>query len=198
MRSRTPGWVALLAVVALLLAGCDGSDEAGADTTLAATTAAPATTTTAVESFDFSTQDVCDWFSPEQIDAIVRSTYEAVGVPLDPSHMMRREQRNYTDCFFAEPVVSLIAIDGSLVLDDAPFEAHPSLNDSVRVAIPTPGIHGYDIEGISAVLEVDGHAELLSFGHTTIGLGDDVETINTLGLTIANEMLKQMGWIESP
>ena len=124
------------------------------------------------------------------------STYEELGVPLDPGYEMDQEQA-YTDCFWAEPLVSLSAIDGALVWDGGPFEAHPALDDSVRVSIERPGFSGYDIEGVGAVLKVDGHAELLFFVHTTDGLGDDAETINTLGLTIANEMLKDMGWIET-
>ena len=43
MDSRSLRWIASLATVVLLLPGCDGSDDAAADTTRAGTTAAPTT-----------------------------------------------------------------------------------------------------------------------------------------------------------
>ena len=51
------------------------------------------------QAFDFSAQSLCDWFSSEVVDAIVTSTYEELGVPLDPvDEMLQRQDQNF-DCF---------------------------------------------------------------------------------------------------
>ena len=203
--SRSLCWIACLATVVLLLAGCDATDSAGADTTLAATTTTAPVPTTTVETdvppettegiFDFSTQSLCDWFSPEEIDAIVTSTYEQLGVPLDPGDEMDRRQDQNFDCYWASPLVALGQSEGIESL--RPFVPHPALDQSARVSILGDGNYGLT-DGIEAVLAIDGHPELLRFGHATSdNLGGDVGLINTLGLTIANEMLKRMGWIET-
>jgi hypothetical protein len=208
MRSLALRWLISLALVVLLLPACDNTDDAASDTTRATTTttAAP-TTTTGIEPFDFATQIPCDWFSPEEIDAIVTSTYEALGVPLDRTDEMDQTQGSWSrsSCYWAEPVVSLSAVDGAFEGDggtgdliSGELKPHPALDNSVRVSNLTQGVYSFGLEGVAAVLKVDGHAEFLQFVHGTNGLGDDVKTINTLGLTIANEMLQQMGWIESP
>jgi hypothetical protein len=149
------------------------------------------------EAFDFSTQSLCDWFSPNDIDAIVTSTYEAVGVPLNAGGEMNQRQDQNSDCFWYEPLVTLSEYDAAFTWDGGPFEPHSALDDSILVSIRAPGSYGL-MHGVDALLKVEGHAEPLWFGHSTGTLRDDVETINTLGLTIANKMLQQMGWIESP
>jgi hypothetical protein len=152
---------------------------------------------TAPEPFDFNTQSLCDWFSPEQIDAIVTSTYEQYGIPLDPERTMDQRQDQHSDCFWSEPLVTLSQWENTSAWNGTTFESHPALDNSVLVSIGEPaGSYGL-MHGISALLKVEGHAEPLWFGHST-GTLRDVETINTLGLTIANKMLQQMGWIESP
>jgi hypothetical protein len=148
------------------------------------------------EPFDFSTQRLCDWFSPTDIDAIVTSTYEAVGVPLDPRGEMDQREDQNSDCFWAEPLVTFSEWDSRYTWDGGPFEPHPALDDRVLVSIHQPGSFGL-MHGIEALLTVDGHAEPLWFGHATSTYRDDVDTINTIGLAIANEMLQQMGWIET-
>jgi hypothetical protein len=173
--SRPLCWIASLAAVVLLLPGCDDSDN------------------TAV--FDFSTQSLCDWFSPEEIDAIVTSTYRELGVPLDPGDGMDRRQDNNSDCFWSEPLVTLSEWEGGSDWAGTTYESHPALGDSVLVSTRNPGSYGL-MNGIEALLRVDGHAEPLWFGHSTGTLGNDVETINILGFTIANKMLQQMGWID--
>lgn len=108
--------------------------------------------------------------------------------------MDQRQDQN-SDCFWSEPLVTLSEWDATLTWDGRPFEPHPPLDDSVLVSIHEPGSYGL-MHGIGALLTVDGHAEPLWFGHSTGTFRDDVDTINTLGLTIANKMLQQMGWIE--
>ena len=77
-----------------------------------------------------------------------------------------------------------------------PLVPHPALDESVRVSIQGDVYYGLT-DGIEAALTIDGHPEQLRFGHATFDhLSGDVELINTLGLTIANEMLKEMGWID--
>lgn len=108
--------------------------------------------------------------------------------------MDQRQDQN-SDCFWSEPLVTLSEWDATLTWDGRPFEPHPPLDDSVLVSIHEPGSYGL-MHRIGALLTVDGHAEPLWFGHSTGTFRDDVDTINTLGLTIANKMLQQMGWIE--
>jgi oxalate decarboxylase/phosphoglucose isomerase-like protein (cupin superfamily) len=75
--------------------------------------------------------------------------------------------------------------------------AHAALDDSVRVSIVDDGLYVF-VPGIAAHLTVDGHDEQLWFGHAIPDNFDgDVEMINTVGLTIANKMLQQMGWVDS-
>jgi hypothetical protein len=187
--------MASLVTVLLLLPGCDDSDNIAADTMLAETptTAAP-TTADAGEPFDFSTQSLCEWFSPEEIDEIVTSTYEDLGVRLDPSDEMDQRQDENSDCFWASPLVSLAHEEE--FGPSNPFVPHPALDESVRVSTEADGSYGLT-DGTDAFLMVDGQDERLRFGHTTPGsIDNDVEMINTVGLTIANKMLQQMGWVD--
>ena len=147
------------------------------------------------EVFDFSTQSLCDWFSPEEIDAIVTSTYKELGVPLDWGDALDRRQDETSDCFWAPPLVWLH--HNEEIELRRPFVQHPALNESVRVSIEGDGSFGL-MYGIAGVLRIDGHPEQLWFGHATNdNLIGNVEMINTIGLTIANKMLQQMGWIDS-
>ena len=78
-----------------------------------------------------------------------------------------------------------------------PFVPHPALDESIRVSIQGDGSYGL-MYGIRAILTIDGHPEQLWFVHgTQESLIGDAEMINTLGLTIANKMLRQMGWTET-
>lgn len=148
-----------------------------------------------VEPFDFSTQSLCDWFSPEDIDAIVTSTYEELGVPLDRGYEMHEEQDQTSECSWALPLLALH--HNEEIESRRPFVSHPALDESVRVSIQGDGSYGL-MYGIGAVLTIDGHPEQLWFVHgTQESLIGDVEMINTLGFTIANKMLQQMGWIET-
>jgi len=146
------------------------------------------------EAFDFLTEDLCEWFSPEEIQAIIASTYMELGVPLDPTDQMQQMHDENSDCYWAYPLVSL-SVDASRV-PSGPFESHPTLNESVQVSYLSDGSYGL-MFGVDVILTVEGHSEQLSFGHATSvnDLGVDVPTVNTLGLTIANKMLQQMGWI---
>ena len=148
------------------------------------------------EAFDFATQSLCDWFSPADIDAIVTSTYEELGVPLDPRDEMEQREGQNSDCYWAWPVVTLSERHEPVDWAGTTGAQHPALDDSVVVSIHEPGFYGL-MTGLDALLRVDGHPEPLWFGHATPeSVSGDVETINTLGLSIANKMLKKMGWIE--
>ncbi|MGI9642678.1 MAG: hypothetical protein ACR2N9_07830 [Acidimicrobiia bacterium] len=150
------------------------------------------------EPFDFSTQSLCDWFSPEEIDAIVVATYEEAGVPLDPEAELDQRDGQNSDCHWSWPVVTLSEWEDSFDWDGTAFAAHPALDNSVQASIGNPpGTYGL-MNGVSALLTVDGHPESLWFGHGGFHERYDVETRNTVGLTIANEMLIEMGWINSP
>lgn len=143
--------------------------------------------------FDFSTQSLCDWFSPEDIDEIVTSTYEELDVLLVRGEEISQRLDQNSDCYWAEPLVTLSHNDDLRATES--FESHPALDESVRVSVQVDGSYGL-MHGLDALLIVDGHDEQLWFGHAVSNLLDgDVETINAVGLTIANRMLGQMGWI---
>jgi hypothetical protein len=62
--------------------------------------------------FDFSTQDLCEWFSPDDINRIVASAYKEHGAK-PPSEPMTRSQDENFDCFWSgDGLVSLTANDG--------------------------------------------------------------------------------------
>lgn len=145
--------------------------------------------------FDFASDSLCEWFSPEEIQSIVASTYTEWGVPLDPTDQMQQIHDENSDCYWAYPVVSL-SVDESRV-PSGPFESHPALDESVQVSHLSDGSYGLAF-GVDVILTVEGHPEPLWFGHATAvdDLGVDIPTVNTLGLTIANKMLQQMGWID--
>ena len=145
--------------------------------------------------FDFASHSLCDWFSPEEIQAIVSSTYMELGVPLDPADQMQQMHDENIDCYWAYPVVSL-SVDESRV-PSRPFESHPALDESVQVSYLNDGSYGLAF-GVDVILSVEGYPEQLWFGHATSvdDLGVDAPTVTGLGLTIANKMLQQMGWID--
>jgi hypothetical protein len=151
--------------------------------------------------FDFSTQSLCEWFSADEITQIVTSTYKEWGVLPLPGQLAQSQgvlgQANVY-CEWGAGSGSFVALATDLERPPVgPFEPHVALDDSVRVSIQSDGTFIL-ADGLDAVLVVDGHDEQLWFGHTTPdSLDGDVEMINTVGLTIANEMLKRMGWIET-
>lgn len=153
------------------------------------------------EAFDFSTQDLCDWFSADDINRIVASAYGEHWIP--PSEQMTRSQDMDFDCLWSgDGLVWLTVNDGQI--PSGPFESHPSLDETAQMSILNYGSFGL-MEGFEALLVVDGHDEQLRFGHAFAStLGRDKlptrsgsELANTIGLTIANKMLQEMGWIES-
>jgi hypothetical protein len=146
------------------------------------------------EAFDFSTQDLCEWFSPEDITQIVASTYEELGVPpMSEALDLDEAQDQNSDCaWVGGALVTLSHNDERRPVES--FKPHAALDDTVRASIRGNGNLGLT-DGVDALLIVDGHDEQLSFGHATPErLSDDVEMINSVGLTIANKMLQQMGW----
>jgi hypothetical protein len=185
---RIPNWAfaAAAAVVLLVLLGGTGWLFGGYGTDVAGEPVP----------FDFASDSLCEWFSPEEIHAIVASTYMELGVPLDPTDQMRQMHDENSDCYWTYPLVSL-SLDESRV-PSGPFESHPALDESVRVSYVSDGSYGL-MFGVDVILTVEGHSEQLWFGHATSvdDLGVGVPTVNTLGLTIANKMLQQMGWIDS-
>ncbi len=107
--------------------------------------------------------------------------------------MTRSQDMNF-DCFWSgDGLVGLMVNDGQV--PSGPFESHPSLDETARMSILNNGSYGL-MEGVEALLVVDGHDEQLRFGHAVAStLGQRLA--NTVGLTIANTMLQEMGWIES-
>jgi hypothetical protein len=184
---RVPNWAfaAAAAVVVLVLLGGTGWLFGGYGTDVIGEPVA----------FDFASHSLCEWFSPEDIHAIVASTYMELGVPLDPTDQMQQMHDENSDCYWAYPLVSL-SLDESRV-PSGPFDSHSALNESVQVSYLSDGSYGLAF-GVDVILTVEGHSEQLWFGHAASvdDLGVDVPTVNSLGLTIANKMLLQMGWID--
>jgi hypothetical protein len=175
MCSRSLCWIVSLTAVLLFLVGCDDSDN------------------TAV--FDFSTQSLCDWFSPEEIDEIVTSTYEELGVQPVPERLIQIQDAT-SDCYWGGDTMVGLSHQDEWTLP-APFTSHAALDDSVSVSTEGNGLYIFS-PGIAALLIVDGHDEQLWLGHEIpYNVDGDVEMINTVGLTIANKMLQQMGWVDS-
>jgi hypothetical protein len=146
----------------------------------------------AAEAFDFSTQDLCKWFSSEDITQIVASTYEELGVP-PMSEALNEAQDQNSDCaWVGGALVTLSHNDERRPVES--FKQHAALDDTVRVSIQGNGNYGLT-DGLEALLIVDGQDEQLWFGHATPErLHADVEMITTVGLTIANKMLQEMEW----
>jgi hypothetical protein len=147
-----------------------------------------------VEAFDFSTQDLCEWFSADDITRIVASAYEEHG-STPPSEPMTRSQDMNFDCFWSGGGLVLLTMnDGQLPSE--PFGSHPSLDETAHMLILNYGSFGLT-DGVEALLEVDGHKEQLRFGHAVAHTPEDIELTNAIGLTIANTMLQEMGWTDA-
>ena len=146
--------------------------------------------------FDFSSQDLCEWFSAEEITQIVSSTYEELGAQPVPEEHFQGQGQTPDDCWWdGDTEVVLSHQDEWALL--VPFVSHAALDDSVSVSTEGDGNYIF-ATGIAALLIVDGHDEQLWFGHAiSHNFDGDVEMINTVGLTIANKMLQQMGWVDS-
>lgn len=147
------------------------------------------------EVFDLAAHDLCDWFSPEEINEIVTSAYEQHGVEASGESMTRRQDR-YNACFWSGNGVVVLGVDNDdRPVPDASFERHPSLDDSVRAATYGDGSYGLTW-GLDALIEVDGRDEQLRFGHIVWEAAErDIEMTNSVGLTIVNTMLHEMGWL---
>jgi len=148
--------------------------------------------------FDFSSQDLCEWFSAAEITQIVTSTYEDLNVQPLPDALVQSHDQN-SDCFWAGDALVTLSQNDELRAWRQ-FERHAVLDDRIHVSIQGDGNYGL-MWGIDALLTIDGHDEQLWFGYATPGtvpgvLSNDVEMINTVGLTIANKMLQDMGWTD--
>lgn len=216
LQQLSPRWLIPLTVVVLLLPSCSASDADGADTTPATTTTAAAktiaveatTTTTSKSSvFDFSSDDLCDWFSARDIEAIVAQAYQENGASPFASHF--DEGISYSDtriasCAWEDAVgistVSLAGVMPGVMLGDdydydpdgpigEPWIRHPALSEGIYIN----DVHSYFALGeIDPTLVVEGQERVLAFFHDVRpGFNGDAE----VGLAIVEEMLRQMGWI---
>jgi len=218
---RRPAVVALSAAVVVVIAiGAGALLFGGTDTPAGSpsppiTEPAPSTTdaTTDVGSlpFDFATDDPCQWFTPEEINEIVTDAYIAHGVA-PPDHSVLDcepwpdDFDTLTNLEVLNPLESWMR--GSedpegYTTDPLASEPVAGLDPAIRVRNLSQGCVAYTV-GVNAELLVDGHVEILTFTHLNLTDGDagissnrcDAEAINPIGLTVAESMLRRLGWIE--
>jgi len=167
------------------------------------------------ELFDPTVHDLCSWFNPQEIAEIVADAYLAQGAEPPPGAFATDDTDPgevgctwYSEVdgarLFGEDGGSLLAMgfpDAShpeiRALDEQPHEFTPyGWDDRVRIGNLSKGVWAY-IQGVHATFTVSGHAEVVEFlhwapHHSTERAGP----INPVGLAIADEMLRRIGWVE--
>ena len=219
---------ALAAVVGIALLGRGGDRppgsraalEAPAGTQTAAPTGVPTPALTPVPTplgnassaardlglpFDFGSQDLCAWFSPEEITEIVAEAYREHGGEAVPGSFSRIVGHAGCEGWVAdghwglvqlypgpEPSIAVLP----LRLED--FASDEAVSAEVRVGTLSRG-GVWSIPGTSAHLAVAGHEEVLAFIHLApeAYAQEPTEWRNHVGLTIADEMLRRMHWLGS-
>ena len=226
LQPRARNWAYALgaaAVVLILVGGAallfSGSDLLEpADTTLPPSTTVPEPSIETATAFDLATDDFCDWLAAEEINQMIASAQQRTGtdadlVPLDDAvgscsgvrglwwastgwtqnpaeeGSMMIALHRYSD----DPDASV----GPEWFHDNPewFDRHNLLDEAVGYHVSRHNV-AYDA-GVQIQLRVAGQEDILVFA---FGVGD-AAAVHTpkyeeLGLAIANEMLRQMNWID--
>lgn len=197
-------------VVVLLLASCGDTAGDSADTTLAPTTSTVEATTTIAELvsdvFEISADDLCVWFSAEAIDTIVARAYEdndasPVPPPFEDGSSVAE------DCWWHSgdtSTVGLAVIMSETFFDydaDGPIDErwrpHSALSEGVYVDREEVVVGSHDDfePGVELRLLVEGREHPLEYWHKVPpGFDGDADAV----LTIADEMLRSMGWVPVP
>jgi hypothetical protein len=184
----------LTALVLVALLGACGSDDSS-DSAATTETSAPKPV------FDFATDSLCDWFTPDDMNEILALAQQRAGTDYDfkafnSCDMMWRAEEpsspGYRVWFGLEP----LDIAWQQPNPDQ-FAGHRLLDDEVTYQNRT---YQFAWEaGLDGFLQVDGHQdEILYFGlavHTVEGQGTD--EYEELGLAMVNEVLERMNWINS-
>jgi hypothetical protein len=163
-----------------------------------------------VEPFDFSTQSLCDWFSPEEIDTIVARAYEDNDAsPIPPPFeegASSADSRYRGGCWWHSGDISTVGLaairtgpffdydaDGPI---DERWRPHPALSEGVYVDQEVVvGSHDDYVPGVELRLLVDGQELAVEYWHRVPpGFDGDADAV----LAIADEMLRSMGWVPVP
>ncbi len=204
---------------ALLFAG--GTSVEPADTVPPVSTV-PRLPVKAATVYDLETDDLCEWLTAGEMDQIVAyaqqqaGTEFAFGSLVDPVPAGHASSGTSGLCWGSAGWTENPAAEGSILIalssyfDDQDasadrdwfdanpqwFDGHPLLDDAVAYHVSRHNV-AFDA-GVQLQLRVDGHDDVLVFA---FGVGDEAAvatpTYETLGLAIANELLRQMNWIEN-
>jgi hypothetical protein len=162
-----------------------------------------------VEAFDFSTQSLCEWFSPEEIDTIVARAYEdndASPIPPPFEEGASSADSRYPDCWWHSGDISTVGLaairtgpfydydaDGPI---DERWRPHPALSEGVYVDQEVVvGSHDDYVPGVELRILVEGQEHAMEYWHRVPpGFDGDADAV----LAIADEMLRSMGWVPVP
>jgi hypothetical protein len=155
--------------------------------------------------FEFAVDDLCAWFSPEEITAIVADAYLAHGGEIVPGPFRRQGDRASCEGWVADRDGGLVQLypgpepsiaELPLRLED--FSSREAMSPEVRVGTLSP-IRFWQRAGTSAHLAVAGHEEVLAFVHVAPDAyaGEPAAWRNLVALAIADEMLRRMDWLLS-
>jgi hypothetical protein len=171
--------------------------------------------------YDPAVHDLCAWFSSQEIDAIVTAAYRDHGAEPPPGTFATEgNELGGVGCtwysevggarLFGEDGGAFLAVEfqdaDHLVLipynsretgrpDDQPDEFIPyGWDGRVRIGNLSRGVWGY-IQGVHASFTVDGHTEVVEFLHWAPH-HQNGGPMNPIGLAIADEMLRRIGWVE--
>ena len=153
--------------------------------------------------FDFASQNLCAWFSPEEITEIVVDAYREHGGAIVPGAFIGWGATSGCQGWIADDhrgVVQLyVGPDSSIA--DLPvrvedFASKGAMDAEVRVGTLSGG-HVWNLAGTSAHLAVAGHREVLAFVHLApeAYAREPVAWRNGVALAIAGEMLRRMRWV---
>lgn len=169
--------IVLLMVLVVSASSCDGSSDA----------------------FDFSSDDLCEWFSADDIHTIVAAAYEDNdALPLPPAFEEVWASDSYSGCFWRSEDISYLGLIATEPVshpatDARRWQPHPALSEGVYVDQEVVvGSHGDWVPGVEVRLLVEGQELTVEYWHgVPPGFDGDAEAV----LAIADEMLEQMGWV---
>jgi hypothetical protein len=193
-------------VVVALLGACGSTDSSDSAVTTESSAPKP--------EFDFATDSLCTWFTPDDMNEIVAVAQQRAGTDYDlkafDSSSLPECRRLATMWKAEEPSspghrvwfqLEPLGVEPRWSPYEEPnpdeFAGHDLLDDEV-----TYQTRGYQFawkSGLDGFVQVDGHQdEILYFGlavHTMEGQGTN--EYEELGLAMVNEVLERMNWINS-
>lgn len=200
----------LLAGVALLAVACGSDDDGGGASSgpsVGSTATVPVPPSDSPVAFDFLADSLCEWFTAEDVNRIVATAQQRAETAFEFVPMREGDcspdglpgglwgSEGWMDNPAAESSMSIGLARGSQGTADS-FVSHELLDESVTYHVIRYNV-AYDA-GLQVDLRVAGHDRVLRF---VFGVGDDeaVSTpkYETVGLAIADELLREMNWTGS-